>query len=300
MTETNVNKSKNKRYYWLKLNNTYFNQLEQKKMRRQEHGKDMQIIYLRMMLLSIDKGGFIYYQGVYDTIEEELAEEFSEDVELVRATLKYLSENNMMTLNENSDCFLPQAVECTGSESYSAERMRRMRKKSKVSQCDADVTACDASVTAGDEEIEKELDKEIENRERVDYQQIADLYNETCVSFPRLTKLSDSRKKAIRARLKQYGLDDFRRMFEIAESSDFLKGKNNKNWSATFDWMVKDANMAKILDGNYNDKKEGGDNGEQNGEAGGSTLYQNLVLLGYRGREEDIQLSDKFTDGPFG
>ena len=206
----------------------------------------------------------------------------------------------MMTLNENSDCFLPQAVECTGSESYSAERMRRMRKKSKVSQCDADVTACDASVTAGDEEIEKELDKEIENRERVDYQQIADLYNETCVSFPRLTKLSDSRKKAIRARLKQYGLDDFRRMFEIAESSDFLKGKNNKNWSATFDWMVKDANMAKILDGNYNDKKEGGDNGEQNGEAGGSTLYQNLVLLGYRGREEDIQLSDKFTDGPFG
>lgn len=293
MTETNVNKSKNKRYYWLKLNNTYFNQLEQKKMRRQEHGKDMQIIYLRMMLLSIDKGGFIYYQGVYDTIEEELAEEFSEDVELVRATLKYLSENNMMTLNENSDCFLPQAVECTGSESYSAERMRRMRKKSKVSQCDA-------SVTAGDEEIEKELDKEIEHRERVDYQQIADLYNETCVSFPRLTKLSDSRKKAIRARLKQYSVDDFRRMFELAESSDFLKGKNDRNWSATFDWMVKDANMAKILDGNYSDKKEGGDNGEQNGEAGGSSLYQNLVLLGYRGREEDIQLSDKFSDGPFG
>lgn len=297
MTETNANK--NKRYYWLKLNNTYFNQLEQKKMRRQEHGKDMQIIYLRMMLLSIDKGGFIYYQGVYDTIEEELAEEFSEDVELVRDTLKYLSENNMMTLNENSDCFLPQAVECTGSESYSAERMRRMRKKAKVLQCDADVTACDASVTAGDEEIEKELDKEIENRERVDYQQITDLYNETCVSFPRLTKLSDSRKRAIRARLKQYSVDDFRRMFELAESSDFLKGKNGKNWSATFDWMVKDANMAKILDGNYSEKKEGGDNGEQNGETGGSTLYQNLVLLGYRGREEDIKLSDKFSDGPF-
>lgn len=65
----------------------------------------MQIIYLRMMLLSIDKGGFIYYQGVYDTIEEELAEEFSEDVELIQETLKYLSENNMVTLNENSDCF---------------------------------------------------------------------------------------------------------------------------------------------------------------------------------------------------
>ena len=50
----------NKRYHWLKLQNTYFNQLEQKKMRKQENGKDMQIIYLRMMLLSVDKGGYIY------------------------------------------------------------------------------------------------------------------------------------------------------------------------------------------------------------------------------------------------
>lgn len=142
--------------------------------------------------------------------------------------------------------------------------------------------------------------KDKRSKENIDYQQIADLYNETCVSFPRLTKLSDSRKKAIRARMKQYSLDDFRRMFEMAESSDFLKGKNDRNWSATFDWMVKDANMAKILDGNYNDKKEGGDNGEQISEAGGSSSYRNLVLLGYRGSEEGVRYSDKFSDGPFG
>ena len=52
--------SKNpKRYFWLKLQSTYFSQLEQKKMKRQDHGKDMQIVYLRMMLFSIDKGGYI-------------------------------------------------------------------------------------------------------------------------------------------------------------------------------------------------------------------------------------------------
>ena len=100
------------------------------------------------------------------------------------------------------------------------------------------------------------LSKDKGSKENIDYQQIADLYNETCVSFHHLTKLSDSRKRAIRARLKQYSVDDFRRMFEMAESSDFLKGKNDKNWSATFDWMIKDANMAKILDGNYQDKAD--------------------------------------------
>lgn len=242
-----------KRYYWLKLRNTYFSQLEQKKMRKQENGKDMQIIYLRMMLLSIDKGGYIYYQGVYDSIEEELAEEFFEDVDIVEQTVKYLQENNMLEVND-LDYFLPQAVEYTGSECYSAERVRNFRKKQKKLQCNTHVTQCNEEI---EKESEKDKDKEIEKeeRDRINYQQIADMYNNTCVSFPRLNKLSDARKKAIKARLNQYNIEDFQRMFNMAESSSFLKGKNDRNWSANFDWMIKDANMAKILDGNYQDNE---------------------------------------------
>lgn len=86
------------------------------------------------------------------------------------------------------------------------------------------------------------------------YQPVADMYNDTCVSFPRLTVLSDSRKKAIKARLKSYTLDDFKRLFEKAEASSFLKGANNRNWSANFDWLIQDRNMAKVLDGNYDDR----------------------------------------------
>ena len=244
-----------KRYYWLKLGNTYFSQLEQKKMRKQKDGMNMQVIYLRMMLLSIDKDGYIYYQGVYDSIEEELAEEFSEDIELVRRTVEYLQDNNMLEVND-SDYFLPQAVEYTGRECYSAERMRRLRER-RTSQSDNDVTTSDEETEL---EIDREIEIERESEERrktnkIDYQQIADMYNNTCVSFPRLSKLSESRKKAIKARLQTYSVEDFQRMFEMAEGSSFLKGANNRNWSATFDWMVKDANMAKILDGNYQDRQ---------------------------------------------
>jgi uncharacterized phage protein (TIGR02220 family) len=86
-------------------------------------------------------------------------------------------------------------------------------------------------------------------------QLIADMYNSTCVSFPKITKLSDKRKKAIRARFNQgYTIEDFKRLFELAEASSFLKGGNSRNWSATFDWLVSDGNMAKVLDGNYSDR----------------------------------------------
>lgn len=101
------------------------------------------------------------------------------------------------------------------------------------------------------------------------YKEIAALYNGICVSFPRLTKLSEARKKAIRARLANgYTVESFRELFQKAEASSFLKGKNDRNWQATFDWLIKDSNMAKVIDGNYDDK--GGSNFGTGTDRGGA------------------------------
>lgn len=91
--------------------------------------------------------------------------------------------------------------------------------------------------------------------QKTDYKTVVDMYNSICTSFPAVRSVSEARKKAIAARLKSYTLDDFRTVFENAQASSFLKGANPKNWSANFDWLMKDANMAKVLDGNYADKK---------------------------------------------
>lgn len=97
-------------------------------------------------------------------------------------------------------------------------------------------------------------DSEGKGREVISYQQIADLYNEICISFPRVRSLSEDRKKAIKARLRRYTMDDFKTLFQKTEASSFLKGGNSRNWSATFDWLISERNMVKVLDGNYDDK----------------------------------------------
>ena len=93
------------------------------------------------------------------------------------------------------------------------------------------------------------------DNQRLSCQQVVDLYNSTCVSYPKVTAISERRKQAIKARQRQYSDEDFKRLFELAEQSSFLKGKNDRDWSANFDWLMKDANMAKVLDGNYADRK---------------------------------------------
>ena len=90
--------------------------------------------------------------------------------------------------------------------------------------------------------------------ENINYQKIVDMYNEICISLPRVKSISDARKKSIKARLRKYSLEDIKQAFANAEESDFLKGNNPRNWTADFDWIMKDANIAKVLDGNYQNR----------------------------------------------
>lgn len=133
---------------------------------------------------------------------------------------------------------------------YMKKYMRDYRDKQKEIACKTNSkTNSKTNVSETEEERDKERDKDI-----INYQEIIDMYNDTCVSLPKVTALSDKRKKAIRARLRQYSVDDFKRLFEKAEASNFLKGGNDRDWTANFDWLIKDANMAKTLDGNYDNK----------------------------------------------
>lgn len=79
-------------------------------------------------------------------------------------------------------------------------------------------------------------------------------FNETCVSLPKVTKLSDKRKKKLELRLKNFSAEDLKAAFEKVEASDFTSGRNGK-WNATFDWILEEGNLIKVLEGNYDNKK---------------------------------------------
>lgn len=123
-----------------------------------------------------------------------------------------------------------------------------------------------------EEERDKEGEGEGEGKVRIDYDGIRNAYNRTCPSLPAIKSLSDSRRRAIRARLNTYTVEDILEAFRKAEASDFLKGANDRNWQANFDWILKDANIAKILDGNYDNKPHQGvnRNGKPIGNDGGA------------------------------
>ena len=95
-------------------------------------------------------------------------------------------------------------------------------------------------------------------RPHVPYSQVVQMYNSVCPAqgLPRAVGLSERRKKAIRARFAAgYTLESFAELFRITSESSFLRGQNARNWMANFDWLIQDGNMAKVLSGNYSERR---------------------------------------------
>ena len=238
------------------------------------------VIWFKLLCLagkSNNSGVFIFNDRIPYT-EEMLATIFRRDISLVRLALRTFEQfgmveivDNVITIPNWSKHQTLDAYEKKKERDRQRIREKRAQQKALISGVSPDVSpdaSPDVAPLEEDIEREEEIDKDIDSSKEekpedkpplpVPYEEIKGLYNEICVSFPRCVSLSAARKKAIRARIKSgYTLDHFKTLFTKAEASSFLKGKNSRSWSASFDWLIADANMAKVLDGNYDDKGKG-------------------------------------------
>lgn len=94
---------------------------------------------------------------------------------------------------------------------------------------------------------------EADTKKTIDVTPVVERYNRICVSLPKVTAITEKRKKLIKARLKQYSMVEIEEVFLLAERSDFLKGAKG-NWKANFDWLMNESNFVKVLEGNYENK----------------------------------------------
>ena len=131
-----------KKYYWLKLKEAYFDNPKIKMLRKIAGGDTFTIIYLKMQLLSIRDEGILKYEGIDTDFANEIALKIDEDVENVKVVLSYLEKQSLIDFNESqNEMILYEASQSIGSECESAERVRAFRERQKMLQCNESETA---------------------------------------------------------------------------------------------------------------------------------------------------------------
>lgn len=156
--------SDNKKYYWLKLQENFFEDDTMKWIEEQENGKDYIIFYLKLALKSLEEDGkLIRYVGQkvipYDV--KALAKLTNTSVDTVAVALKTFFEIGLVEKLESGELYLNQINELVGSETDSARRMRKMRSIEKAKEISL-TSQSDNNVQKSDTEIEKEKEKELE------------------------------------------------------------------------------------------------------------------------------------------
>lgn len=89
------------------------------------------------------------------------------------------------------------------------------------------------------------------------YDKIIDYWNTHVKVLPSIRAIKNKRRSLVRARIKEYGESGIFEMIDKVAASDFLKGNNQRGWSANFDWCIGPTNFPKVLEGNYDNKDKG-------------------------------------------
>ena len=265
-----------KTYFWIKLKNDFFDLPTIDWLADQPNGYAYIVLYQKLCLLTANNGGELTRkvgEMIVPYNVKKIAEITRFDFDTVAIAMELYKTLGLIYEQNDGVLQLTGIEDMVGSESKWAEKKRAQRQKKAdlegqkednvllLSADNVRQEIRDKSLEIRDKSIESEIDSSSpasSSVPRVPYEKIGEMYNRICKSFPRCTSLSDARKKAIKARFASgYTLMDFQREFEKAEASSFLKGQNNRNWRASFDWLLKDSNMAKVLDGNYDDHTAG-------------------------------------------
>lgn len=155
-----------KRYYWLKLPKDFFEDKAIKRLRQIAGGDTYTIIYLKMLLKSMEDDGKLFYEGIEDTICDEIALDINENADDVQVTISYLEKKGLLIVTD-SEVELTRLTEMVGSESAVTERVRKHREAQKLLQCNASVLQGNTIETKcnTEKEIEKEIEKSREDKE---------------------------------------------------------------------------------------------------------------------------------------
>lgn len=320
---------------WIKLKVGMFNDDRIKVIQAMPEGDALIVIWIRMLILAgiSNAEGYLMISENLPYTEDMLATIFNKPLSVVRLALKTFETFGMVeACNEGifiTDFAAEQGEKMQDIREYNRIKKEESRERAKqkrlemslAGKIDSQENVIDKSRTSQGNmstcqgtDIEEDKDIIINNNipqnppdlggkpERLDYEQIAALYNTTCKDLPKVRGLSDERKRKIKTLLNALNkakvlmeLGAYERLeyiFRLADESDFLSGRSKANQWCGFDWLINAKNALKVIEGNYKNggtmNYVGNTGGFQPGDAAHSCESESDALAAFRaGRGKD-------------
>ena len=122
--------AKTKIYFWLKVDKKFFDNLFIKRLKNIPGGYTMTVIYIRLMLESLEDDCILYYEGYFDSLVQELALKLDVSEDDINMTVAYFTKCGLIQIDDDGHATLSQAKAMVESETNWAKYKREQRKNS--------------------------------------------------------------------------------------------------------------------------------------------------------------------------
>lgn len=272
---------------WIKIATEVFDNRKIKQIECMPDGDTIIVIWFKLLCLAgtVNDNGLVYLTMEVPYTEQMLAAQFGRPLSTVQMALKTFEAFGMIKIIDNIMCIsnwakYQEVDKMNEIREYNrlAQQRRRQRLREALpehvndnvndksmtgqpiepdidTKTDIDIDTERETKTESEETGTTSLSAPQASRAECPFTRIRNLYHEICISFPRIVSIEGNRRKAVAARWRaKPDLETFRTLFTLAEQSSFLKGRNDRNWSADFDWMMKPTYFDKILEHRYDDR----------------------------------------------
>ena len=273
--------SDNKKYYYLKLKDNFFDSPEIKVLESMPNGYKYSNLLLKLYLKSLKYEGALRLNEYIPYNTEMIAAVVGMDIDTVKVAFEIFKQLKLIEILSDGTIYMLEIQNFIGESSTEADRKRNYRKRieeERKGKLESGQMSGQMSLECPDKnppEKEKEkkkerdldLDKEKEedSKNRIsstDLQTIIDKWNSLGIKNIKFIKNNTKRYKMLNARIKEYGIDTFLQTMDKISRSTFLKNSKDTYWF-NFDWFIGPNNFIKVLEGNYDDKEnKGGFNNE--------------------------------------
>lgn len=164
---------KTKIYFWLKVDKKFFDNVFIKRLKNMNGGYAMTVIYIRLMLESLESDCILYYDGFLESLVEELAIKLDVSEDDINMTMAYFTKCGLIQIDTEGNAELLQAKAMLEQETNQAQYMREYRKRQKlkndnsynVSQL-ANVVSEPLTTCKTEIDIEKEIEHKSKNKSK--------------------------------------------------------------------------------------------------------------------------------------
>ncbi|MBL1126046.1 DnaD domain protein [Streptococcus suis] len=158
--------AKTKIYFWLKIDKKFFDNIFIKRLKTIPGGYTMTVIYIRLMLESLESDCILYYEGYFENLKEELALKLDVSEDDIDMTMAYFTKCGLIQIDEDQNAELPQAKAMVMSETNWASYKREQRQnKERLDNVQKSLTNSNLCPTEIELEIDIELEKEKEQQQ---------------------------------------------------------------------------------------------------------------------------------------